>query len=55
MSEFFQFMTLISAELWDLFLHYKAQQSDEKVAAELAMRIARRVSDEIALREIGKP
>jgi hypothetical protein len=54
-SEFFHFMTLISTELWDLFLHYKAASKDEAQAAALAMRMARRVSDEIALREIGKP
>jgi len=55
MNEFFQFMSLISSELWDLFLYLKAGQHDEKAAADLSMRLARKVSDEIALREIGKP
>jgi len=55
MSEFFQFLTLVSSELWDLFLYLKAGQQDELAAQRLAMRIARKVSDEMMLRELPKP
>ena len=55
MSEFLTFLALIGTELYDLFAHFKAGKEDTEQAQKLAMRIARRVSDEIALREIPKP
>lgn len=55
MSDFLSFLALIGTELYDLFVHSKSGAPDEAVAQRLAMRIARRVSDEMALREIGKP
>ncbi len=55
MSDFLQFLALIGTELYDLWQHSKSGAPDEQVAQRLAMRIARRVSDEMALREIPKP
>lgn len=53
MSDFLQFLALIGSELYDLWTHSRAgKSSDEETAKRLAMRIARRVSDEMALREI---
>ena len=55
MSDFLGFLALIGSELYDLFAHYKAGKEDVQRAQRLAMRIARKVSDEMALREIPKP
>ncbi len=55
MSDFLTFLALIGTELYDLFQHSKSGKPDEQTAQRLAMRIARRVSDEMALREIPKP
>ena len=55
MSDFLSFLALIGTELYDLWQHSKSGNPDEAAAQVLAMRIARRVSDEIALREIAKP
>lgn len=55
MSDFLTFLALIGTELYDLFAHYKAGKDDAAKAEQLAMRIARKVSDEIALREIPGP
>lgn len=53
MSDFLQFLALIGTELYDLWTHSRSgKSSDEETAKRLAMRIARRVSDEMALREI---
>jgi len=52
---FLSFLALIGTELYDLFAHYEASKSDDAKAEEIAMRIARRVSDEIAKKEIPSP
>lgn len=52
MSDFLGFLSLIGTELYELFVHYKNSKANEAQATLLAMRIARKVSDEIALREI---
>jgi len=54
-SDFLTFLALIGSELYSLFQHYSAGKDDVAQAERLAMRIARKVSDEIALREIPKP
>ena len=56
MSDFLQFLAFIGTELYDLWSHSKTgAASDEATATRLAMRIARRVSDEMMLRELPKP
>lgn len=55
MSDFLSFLALIGTELYDLFAHYKAGKDDVERSQQLAMRIARKVSDEIALRETQGP
>ncbi len=54
MSDFLQFLALIGSELYDLWTHSRSGAPDEQVAQRLAMRIARKVSDEMMLREIPK-
>jgi len=55
MSDFLQFLALIGTELYDLYQHSKSGKPDEQVAERLAMRMSRRVFDEMVLREIPKP
>jgi hypothetical protein len=54
MSDFLSFLALIGTELYDLWTHSKSGAPDEAVAQRLAMRIARRVSDEMMLRDLSK-
>lgn len=51
---FLSFLGLIGTELYDLFTHYQGPSDDAK-AEEIAMRIARRVSDEMAKKDIAGP
>lgn len=51
---FLAFLGLIGSELFDLFTHYQGPPDDAK-AEQIAMRIARRVSDEMAKKEIAGP
>ncbi len=55
MSDFLTFLALIGTELYDLFVHYKSGASSEEEAQRLAMRVARRVSDELAKKDIVTP
>lgn len=55
MSDFLSFLALIGTELYELWQHSKQGKADEALAQKLAMRIARRVSDEMMLRELDKP
>ena len=55
MSDFLSFLALIGTELYEMWQHSKSGAPDEAVAQRLAMRIARRVSDEMMLRELPKP
>ena len=52
---FLSFLALIGTELYDLYTHFEASKADDAKAVEIAMRIARRVSDEIAKKEIASP
>lgn len=50
-----QFIAFLGTEIIDLYKHYQDGKVDEAKAAQVAMRMARKVSDEIALREIPNP
>jgi hypothetical protein len=54
LSDFLSFLALLGSELYDLWQHSKSGAPDEAVAQRLAMRIARRVSDEMMLRDLSK-
>ncbi len=54
MSDFLSFLALIGSELYDLWAHHKTGVQDDAKTQQLAMRIARKVSDEMALRDIGR-
>ncbi len=49
-----QFIAFLSHEIVELYGYYTRGRIDEGEAALITMRMNRRISDEIALREIGK-
>lgn len=57
MTDFLRFLALIGTELYDLFAYAQRPAAQRSVEQEhqLALRIVRRASDEMAKREIEEP